>query len=312
MAVTSPSGTSVSARVRARLRALATRFGGLPHSEGTVDSPPPEVAGDITALWKRNSNPLTRDRIVDPTTPAAVTMTTHGVRIDDVWLAIESIGRGTVRPGRIVLWLDGDEPLPRRLRRLERRGLEVRRTAPGLKVHTKYYPFVAGEGEVPALVLADDDIVYPPDWLEGLLRAQRATPEHVIAYRAHVVGFDDHGGFAPYTQWRSCDTDVPSYAHFATSVSGQILPPVLQRALKDAGTAFLELAPTADDIWLHATAVRAGLRTRQVIAGQRHWWFIPGSQETGLNAVNVRDGGNDRQMRATHDARTIARMISDG
>ena len=37
-----------AARARGLARSFAVAFGGLPHSVGTVDSPPPHVAGDIT------------------------------------------------------------------------------------------------------------------------------------------------------------------------------------------------------------------------------------------------------------------------
>lgn len=40
------------------MRRLAVRFGGLPHSQGTLDRPPPEVAGDIARFWLRNINPF--------------------------------------------------------------------------------------------------------------------------------------------------------------------------------------------------------------------------------------------------------------
>jgi len=243
---------------------------------------------------------------------SVVSLTTHGRRIEDVWLAIESIGRGTVRPRRIILWLDdSDVRLPHRIRRLRRRGLEVLRTSPGLGVHTKYQPYIRTQPLDLPLVLADDDIIYPPSWLEGLERAYEESPEHVVAYRAHTIDMNEDGSFQPYRLWRSCDDASASFAHFATSVSGQLLAPSLQVELLRQGDAFLEQAPTADDIWLHRTAVLAGYRTRQVDPGQRHWWFVPGSQTTGLNAVNVGGGGNDRQMELSHTEVTRSRIRED-
>ena len=293
-------------------RALAVRFGGLPHSHETVDAPPPEVAADISRLWLRNTFVWRRARVVDEDARSVVSLTTHGRRIEDVWLAIESIGRGTVRPRRIILWLDdADVRLPHRVRRLRRRGLEVLRTPHGLGVHTKYQPYIRTQPLKMPLVLADDDIIYPPEWLLGLERAYAESPGHVIAYRAHIVGMNEDGSFQPYRLWRSCDDSSASFAHFATSVSGQLLAPSLQVELLRQGDAFLEHAPTADDVWLHRTAVLAGYRTRQVDEGQRHWWFIPGSQTTGLNTVNVGEGGNDRQIDLSHTEVTRNRIRAD-
>src|SRR4051794_26676324 len=55
-----------------------------------------------------------------------VSLTTYGTRLSTVAYAIESIAAGSVRPKRMVLWLDdpsGFEHRPVSLRRLERRGL---------------------------------------------------------------------------------------------------------------------------------------------------------------------------------------------
>ena len=54
---------------------------------------------------------------------AVVCLTSHGNRLDRVHLAIESVGRGRLRPRRLILWLDGqveDHQLPQALRRFAR------------------------------------------------------------------------------------------------------------------------------------------------------------------------------------------------
>ncbi len=301
---------TVRERVRGAARRVAEKYGGLPHSVGTVDSPPPPVAGDVTALWIRNMR--SRTPIIDPAGDEVVTMTTHGKRLSDVWLAIESIGRGEVLPRRMILWLDGPElRLPWRLRRLRRRGLEVIHVPAGMGVHTKYWHYLTTQEIDRPLVTSDDDILYPPDWLSGLRAQHRRHPHDVIAYRAHRVGVVEAESFAPYSQWLPASGTDPSFANFATSVSGQLLPADLQRAIVADGNAFLAAAPTADDVWLHRCAVAAGYRTRLVQDESRHWWFIPGSQTTGLNAINVQGGANDRQLEASHTAQTRERIRAD-
>ncbi len=74
-----------------------------------------------------------------------VSLTSYGTRIGRVAYAIESIAAGTARPRRLVLWLDDPTRFaarPAALRRLERRGLEVRLTE-NLGPHTKYFPSLA-------------------------------------------------------------------------------------------------------------------------------------------------------------------------
>lgn len=181
----------------------------------------------------------------------------------------------------------------------------------GMGVHTKYWHYLTTQEIAAPLVLSDDDIIYPPDWLSRLHERHVLHPENVIAFRAHRMDFDENGRLRPYAEWTPCTTNVPSYAHFATSVSGQLLPVALQRAILSAGISFLTNAPTADDVWIHRCAVENGFRTEQVEKSALHWWFIPGSQTSGLNAVNVVGGANDRQLAASHTSQTIARIRED-
>ncbi len=98
-----------------------------------------------------------------------VSLTTHGVRLGVVHLALESIARGTLRPSRLVLWLGSEDfaaHLPKTLQRLVARGLEVRQSE-DLGPHTKYWPLVA-EGPGGDFVTADDDVYYPRGWLAEL------------------------------------------------------------------------------------------------------------------------------------------------
>jgi len=233
-----------------------------------------------------------------------VSLASHGPRTRSAFLAVESITRGSVRPVRLILWLDeqdAGEPLPRTLRRLQARGLEIGYVDAGLGPHKKYYPYVASaQGPALTLVTADDDVLYPRHWLRGLDRATSSfTCDDIVCYRAYVVGTDG-GTIARYAEWTSCTTSTPSVRHFATGVSGVAYPPAFQERLRSAGTVFRELCPRADDVWLHVTALRGGFQVRQVSGERQNFRQIPGSQVVSLARHNVDDGGNDAQIRATY------------
>lgn len=236
-----------------------------------------------------------------------VSLTSFGWRLDTVHLAIESIGRGAQRPRALTLWLE--EPptgrVRRRLRRLQRRGLRIRLTE-GYGPHTKYYPelLVAG-GTDEALVTADDDMVYPVGWLRQLAAAAVAEPDLIHCHRAHRV-LASGESIAPYTEWSPVTDRVPRLGNLATGVSGVIYPPRVLRALADRGTAFRADSPTADDIWIHSTAVRAGVRTRQVADVPQLFPAVPGTQVWGLYAHNVVGGANDVQIRASYPPEAVA------
>jgi hypothetical protein len=89
----------------------------------------------------------------------------------------------------------------------------------------------------------------------------------------------------------------------ATGVSGVIYPGALLEELKRAGTGFETRCPRADDLWLHARAIRSGFQIRQIQPEPIHFPLIPGTQVTSLYAENcAHDDGNDRQLAVTYDS----------
>jgi hypothetical protein len=261
----------------------------------------------------RHYNLLSSQRIVASGGPV-VSLTTHGERLHTVYLTIESMGRGRLLPSKLVLWLDNEQSFnerPSSIRRLEERGLEVRLCG-NYGPHTKYYPYLLDTGIFDSpLVIADDDVVYSKWWLAALTHAYRQSPELINCCRAHVIQLRD-GRIGPYFTWTHCRSHEPNYRNFSTAVSGCIYPPCFLDTLKSCGDGFLRCCPKADDVWLHATALRAGFKVRQIGHRQFNFPFIPGTQEAGLATANVGLGGNDEQIRATYTADDIRLLLSEG
>lgn len=244
---------------------------------------------------------------------AVVNLTSYGHRIDTVFYAIESIARGSVRPRRLILWLDDAAVVadpPPSLCRLRARGLEVLH-CPDYGPHKKQYAYAS---TVPRptlpLVAADDDVLYPRRWLADLLAAHSRHPAEAHAHRTHRVEFDGEV-LAPYARWSAGTGTEAGFRVFCTGVSGILYPPALLTALAAEGEEFLRLAPWADDVWVHAVMVRHGFRGRQVAAVQAEYPAIPGTQRGTLYRRNVRDGGNDAQMRACLGPLELSRMRLD-
>lgn len=262
------------------------------------------------SAWVDLLNVATRHAVVADAATVVVSLTTHGVRIRRVHRTIESIGRGRVRPKRLILWLGLDErerPLPRALQRLRRRGLEVR-YAQDCGPHTKYFPYVCSEPKhLTAMVTADDDTWYPDFWLERLWRAQVAQPELVHCYRARRIQMTGNG-LAPYATWPFVANNDPGPTVFATGVCGVVYPPVLLDALRDAGPAFQPCCPKADDLWLHVTALRNGFVARQLAAKAAEFDTMPSTQSIALWHQNLTMSGNDPQAAATYTERDLARL----
>ena len=247
-----------------------------------------------------------------------VSLATYGRRLATAYLAVESIGRGTMRPARLLLWLDNPAEfasLPVELQRLERRGLEVKLSDRNYGPHKKYFPYVMSRrtenrtGVDGPLVTADDDILYPKTWLRGLSDAHKQFPDLVQCYRARAVNVGD-SGLSPYASWELCRTAEPSFLTFAIGVSGVIYPSGFLDLLQNAGSAFEQVCPRADDLWLHVNALRNGFRVRQLTQNPVHFPILPGTQQDGLQQQNLRHDGNDQQIQKTYTESDIEMLRS--
>ena len=238
-------------------------------------------------------NRLSRRSVASKAGPV-VSLTTYGARAKTVYLAIESIACGDVRPSRLILWLDDVrimEALPAPLKRLQSRGLEIR-LCENFGPHTKYFPYITSEPNSDApLVTADDDVIYPASWLEDLANAFEENPRIISCQRARIVGID-HGSLMPFRTWKFCDSTDPKVGYFFEGVSGVIYPPAFLDKLRAEGKRFSEICPKHDDLWLNLIALRNAWPIRQIRRQAAHFHLIPDTQAEGLWAQNMGDAGD--------------------
>ncbi|PPD17304.1 MAG: hypothetical protein CTY27_04135 [Methylotenera sp.] len=232
-----------------------------------------------------------------------VSLTSYGARVNTVFYTIESIGRGSIKPKRITLWIQDQNVinnLPPSLERLKKRGLEVL-LSKNYGPHTKYYPYVKNyyDAKLP-LVTADDDIFYPKYWLKYLLDAYKNDSTIVSCYRAHVVTLNEKQDMVgDFYSWAMCRSTQPSFLNHATGCSGVIYPPILQKKIAEQGESFMDKCPKADDIWLHVNAIRNGFKIKQIYETDLNFTAIPLTQKTGLKWDNI-GGKNDEQAKLTY------------
>ena len=187
-----------------------------------------------------------------------VSLTSHGERIYDVYLAIESIMQGSIKPNRILLWLSEDEfgqvLLPKTLLLQKERGLEVR-FCKDVKSFTKLVPALA-EFPDACIVTIDDDVMYEFDLLERMVHAHLMSPEAICACRMHKVKLKKNGQPASYLDWEQCvDSCDSSPRYFPTGVGGTLYPAhCLSQEVFNEGV-FMSLCPFADDVWFYAMGV---------------------------------------------------------
>ncbi|WP_375477340.1 hypothetical protein [uncultured Jatrophihabitans sp.] len=261
----------------------------------------------------RLSARFNRRRITDERSDAIVSLTTYGHRLRTVHLGIESIAWGKSRPSRILLWLNTDEmvAIPRALRRLSDRGLEILGT-PDLGPHKKYYPYVSTSSDLASpLVTADDDVIYPRRWLSDLLAAHHSDRESVHCHRAWSILIKDDA-VAPYLQWRPCTSTTASHSHFTTGVSGVLYPVRAQEVLRAAGDDFVNTCFRADDVWINAKVAEAGIRVRQIRSSGPRFPLIRGTQAEALWRTNIRgESQNDEYIKRTYSREALRRVLLD-
>lgn len=243
-----------------------------------------------------------------------VSLTSYGPRLGRVHLTIESIARGTCLPSRLILWVANSEinRVSPALERLRARGLEILSAQENWGPHRKYFPYcqLAGVDSSKPLVTADDDVFYPPTWLGNLRAALAVYPQDILAYRARTIVFQADGTPAQYASWPLARSSRASYRNIPTGVSGVGYPSALFPQLRSLGTQFLQVAPRADDLWLHAQAVRANIRVRQLSEHPTTFPETPFSQRIALWRENV-SVGNDDVVAKLYSSADLAKIAAD-
>ncbi len=244
-----------------------------------------------------------------PTQPAdagpIISLTSFPARIKTVSFAIQSLFEQTLPPREIHLWLGRDEIpnnnwLPKRLRQLEERGLQIH-FAERTCHHYDKFLHNAQLNQDAALVIVDDDVIYPPQALQHLIDGQQRYPEAIIANRCHRIGLTAEGQIAPYRDWeREVHLTQPSFGLLPTGAGGVLYPPgFLSDALVTDVQTLLAVAPYADDIWLKICALAKHLPTYATTLSHKSSWFhryTPSMREGTLMAVNLDRGLNDAQI----------------
>lgn len=232
-------------------------------------------------------------------TSLVVSLTSYPARYETLGYTLRCLLQQTIRPDRVILWTayEDFEILPNEVRTLQKIGLELY-ACENMRSYKKLIPTMEQDATA-TIVTADDDVYYPPDWLEIIVEKHRKTAAKVVCGRGHRVTLNDDGRPASYADWDHHIAEGEPGIIFPTGVGGVLYAPdALAPEALDWSLA-KELCPTADDIWffwMHrrtgAEAVKAGPRRRTL-----EWVDDPSGGLLGVNKL----GGNDRQIQAMVD-----------
>ena len=244
-----------------------------------------------------------------------VSLTSHGNRIMDSFLAIESIMQGTIKPNRIILWLPDDKDVHSCfLENQQNRGLEIRYVK-DLGPQTKLIP-VLKEFPEDIIITIDDDMFYRPDMVEHLLYAYKGDSSSIQANRVAVITKDKQDKVESYLKWKQYTHPEKTTArNVIIGCEGCLYPPHSLSEEVFNEDVFRVLCPTADDIWFTAMAMMNSTSVSHVES--RYGNGCAGGimnlrmQSSGLVRQNEdpRDCRNDIQFRAVFDKYNLYPLI---
>lgn len=239
-----------------------------------------------------------------------VSLTTYGNRINEVYLAIESLMQQTMKPNRIIIWLDETEfcidNIPLSLKKLINRGLTIS-FCEDLRSYKKLIPTLQTFPKA-IIITCDDDLIYKPDLIENLYRAYIKNSDAVIFGGGHEMKIEG-GMLMTYNSWYN-PQQVPIYSNpllnFPGGGTGTLYPPQVLHPDVTKKELFLQLAPTADDVWFKAMSL---LTNTPCIKAYTHDKLGNDFVELGtwtqktsaLMTENVFNNKNDIQIKAVFD-----------
>lgn len=244
-----------------------------------------------------------------------VSLTTHSYRINDVYLAIESIMQGTMLPNRIILWISDERknvPLPITLQNQIKRGLEVRYCR-DIRSYTKLVPALK-EFPESAIITIDDDIIYPIDMLEHLVNAYNQTHDCICAHWVHTTPKDLLENYTSLLNWPTVKEPVEdSPLLFYEGFGGVLYPPNSLDAEVFNEDVFLNICKYADDVWFNAMSLKKGTKVRYAHPRPGLIQLIGNPEVQGIALRNVNSNGeilNDVQIKAVYKKYGIFEKIA--
>lgn len=238
-----------------------------------------------------------------------VSLTSFGRRINEVYLAIESIMQGTVKPNRIFLWLAEDEfkgkALPITLQKQQIRGLQVE-FCQDIKSYKKIIPAMERFPDA-CIVTIDDDLMYEFDLLENLIKCHKDNPNDICACRMHRITVNKENKPNSYLKWdQLVYPERKSNLHFLTSGAGTLFPPhCFVDEFFNMG-AYMTLCPYADDVWINAMIWLSGRSISKAFTHSRKgcdYIEICPDNNNALSIENLDEHNcrNDKQIKAVMD-----------
>lgn len=243
--------------------------------------------------------------------PLVVSLTSYGRRVaDTVPYTIISLLRQSYQPDELILWLDeskwSDQNIPNSLKRLQRYGLTIKYCEGNIRSYKKLVPTLIYRPDS-LVITTDDDVYYPFDMVERLIKEYQKNPNRVYCNIAHHIKIDSENGLCAYKEWNGDVYGESGPKVFPTGVGGVLYDP--RRLYKDVTRKdlFTQLSPLADDVWFYFMELLQGTECC-VLRRRPMGTFYPIDmfyqkfhKDSGLAKQNVGENMNDCQIKNVMD-----------
>ena len=234
-------------------------------------------------------------------TPIIVSLTSYPARFPTLHICLKSILNQTMKPTKVILWLDKDvslDSVPKKVLKLQKKGLIIRSEGEPLKPHKKYFHAMK-EFKNTCIVTVDDDVIYTRDMLASLYTSYQKHPDCISARRVHKIQYDINNKAVDYNSWvYDCKKDPgPSKQLIATGVGGVLYPPhIFDMDSENFNPKnIMDNAWSVDDIWLKFVENSLNIPVVWVPNKQTHPIYITDKSlaKTSLYISNVHNNHND-------------------
>lgn len=239
-----------------------------------------------------------------------LSLTSYGKRVNDTLpYALYSMLIQTLCPSKIVVYLDkdnwDDKKLPAILKKMKDIGVEFH-YCEDIRSYKKLIPALRMFPNNPIITL-DDDFYYNIHFVERMTIAYNKSDKKTILGQWGCVPQKKDGKYLPYNQWPDGiynvrDSEISFYGCCCCYPPHVFDDEILKKEI------FMQLCPTADDIWFWAMEERQHIKREYIKpAGygqniyvnrcEEYWVDV----ENTLMSQNVKGGQNDIQFRAVVD-----------
>ena len=186
-------------------------------------------------------------------TPIIISLAATRESFDTLPISIYSLLNQTLKPDKVILWLDKDcedlAYLPYNITKFIKNGLEIEFVKDIGKYTKTIYAMKKYHNCI--IVTADEDKYYNKNWLKKLYLSYITRPDDIHTYKALEVDINN-----PYEKWNEIiDNKKSSYNYMFATTASILYPPNCYNQEAFREDIFLKNAPTADNIWFWVMAL---------------------------------------------------------